>query len=159
MSVPSAVDRHHTMPFFPSQGALRQCLAPASPFYSPQVQSKEPERSPQTAFQTWSAVDDVKSKASELGAEAQAEYAKASAAAQAKSGKIELYSGKYYAACTVGGILACVSDNEMGSKRAEAQCHLGCYSYCCDAARPGKMSTTSRSEDVQGQFRSLGQDI
>jgi solute carrier family 25 phosphate transporter 3 len=28
--------------------------------------------------------------------------------AQAKAGGIELYSAKYYAACTVGGILACV---------------------------------------------------
>jgi len=35
-------------------------------------------------------------------------YEKASAIAQAKTGGIELYSGKYYASCTVGGILACV---------------------------------------------------
>lgn len=36
------------------------------------------------------------------------EFEKASAAAQAKTGQIELYSGKYYAACTLGGIFACV---------------------------------------------------
>jgi solute carrier family 25 (mitochondrial phosphate transporter), member 3 len=37
------------------------------------------------------------------------EFSKASNAAQAKAGKIELYSAKYYAACTFGGIMACVS--------------------------------------------------
>ncbi len=40
-------------------------------------------------------------------------YEKASAKAQAKTGGIELYSGKYYAACTVGGILACVCDRDL----------------------------------------------
>ena len=53
-------------------------------------------------------MDDVKSKAGQLSAEAQAELSKASAAAQAKTGGIELYSGKYYAACVLGGVLACV---------------------------------------------------
>ncbi|KAK2053072.1 mitochondrial carrier [Colletotrichum caudatum] len=55
-----------------------------------------------------STVDDVKGKAKQLSAEAAAEFDKASAKAQsAAGGKIELYSGKYYAACTVGGLLAC----------------------------------------------------
>ena len=52
---------------------------------------------------------DVKAKAAALGTGAQKEYQKASAAAQAKAGTIELYSAKYYAACTLGGLLACVS--------------------------------------------------
>lgn len=55
----------------------------------------------------------MKEKAQELSAEAAKEYEKASKKAQAKAGSIELYSGKYYAACTVGGILACVSDIEV----------------------------------------------
>lgn len=28
---------------------------------------------------------------------------------KARTGQIELYSGKFYAACTVGGLMACVS--------------------------------------------------
>lgn len=45
----------------------------------------------------------------QLSDEAVKEYEKASAKAQEKAGKIELYSAKYYAACTFGGLLACVS--------------------------------------------------
>ncbi|KAF5653409.1 putative phosphate transport mitochondrial [Fusarium sp. NRRL 25303] len=54
-----------------------------------------------------SVIQDAKGKAKELSAEATAEFEKASAKAQAKAGKIELYSGKYYAACTFGGLMAC----------------------------------------------------
>lgn len=54
-------------------------------------------------------VDSAKDKAVKLSNEATKEFEKASSAAQAKAGKIELYSGKYYAACTFGGLLACVS--------------------------------------------------
>lgn len=55
-------------------------------------------------------VDNAKDKAVKLGNEATKEFEKASSAAQAKAGKIELYSGKYYAACTFGGLMACVSN-------------------------------------------------
>ena len=96
------------MSFFPNPGALRQCFAPTSPFYSKPVQAEPTERPSRNAFQTWSAVDDVKGKASQLSAKAEAEYSKASAAAQAKAGKMELYSPKFYAACTFGGVMACV---------------------------------------------------
>ncbi|EED12338.1 mitochondrial phosphate carrier protein, putative [Talaromyces stipitatus ATCC 10500] len=47
-------------------------------------------------FPAWSAVDDVKQS-----------YGKLSTKAQAKTGKIEMFSPKYYAACTFGGLLAC----------------------------------------------------
>jgi len=50
----------------------------------------------------------VKGKAQAFSAEAQKELQKASAAAQAKTGDIEIYSAKYYAACTFGGLIACV---------------------------------------------------
>lgn len=56
----------------------------------------------------FSTADDVKDKAQKLSAEATKEFEKASSAAQAKAGKIEMYSGKYYAACTFGGLMACV---------------------------------------------------
>lgn len=67
-------------------------------------------------------LDDAKSKAKSLESEAkdaldgaagsaksEAEQlrSRASAASPAGKGKIELYSGKYYAACALGGILAC----------------------------------------------------
>lgn len=57
-------------------------------------------------YPAFSIIDD---KAKKLSAEATAEFNKASAAAQAKAGKMELYSGKFYAACTFGGMMACVS--------------------------------------------------
>lgn len=53
--------------------------------------------------------EDAKGKAQKLSAEAQAEFEKASNAAQKKAGHIELYSAKYYAACTTGGLFACVN--------------------------------------------------
>ncbi|EFW99440.1 mitochondrial phosphate carrier protein [Grosmannia clavigera kw1407] len=55
----------------------------------------------------YSIVDDGKDKVQKLSAEATKEFEKATAAAKAKSGGIELYSGSYYAACTFGGLLAC----------------------------------------------------
>jgi len=60
-------------------------------------------------YGAYSIVDDAKDKAHKLSAEAQAEIDRASQKAQAKVGGIELYSGKYYAACTFGGLMACVS--------------------------------------------------
>ena len=68
---------------------------------------EHPQKRP--IFSAWSAADTVKDKAVELTDSAAKEYSKASNKAQAKVGGIELYSAKYYAACTVGGILACVS--------------------------------------------------
>lgn len=95
---------------FPSQATIRESLLPTSPFYKPEpAPAPHPQKRP--IFSAWSAADTVKDKAQQLGSEAQKEYEKASSKAQAKAGKIELYSGKYYAACTVGGILACVSDH------------------------------------------------
>lgn len=51
----------------------------------------------------------IEDKAKKLSAEATAEFNKASAATQARTGKMELYSKEFYAACTFGGLLACVS--------------------------------------------------
>ncbi|EOD52154.1 putative mitochondrial phosphate carrier protein 2 protein [Neofusicoccum parvum UCRNP2] len=61
----------------------------------------------QELYGTWSAVDDVKDKANKLSDAAVKEFEKASGKAQANASKIELYSPKYYAACTFGGLLAC----------------------------------------------------
>ncbi|KAG6041554.1 hypothetical protein E4U41_003570 [Claviceps citrina] len=58
-------------------------------------------------YGAYSVVEDAKGKAKKLSAEATKEFERASSIAQTKAGHIELYSGKYYAACTFGGLLAC----------------------------------------------------
>lgn len=73
---------------------------------TPITTSKTPVE-PRTSFYAWSTIDDVKDKANKLSDEAAKEFEKASAKAQAKAGHIELYSAKYYAACTFGGLMAC----------------------------------------------------
>lgn len=78
------------------------------PRVAPQSKSTPYQARPEL-YGAFSVVDDAKNKAQKLSKEAQAEFDKASSAAQAKAGKIELYSPKYYAACTFGGLLACVS--------------------------------------------------
>lgn len=95
------------MPFlFPTQAALSEVFAPQFPLSRPKAQAQQhPLKRP--IFSAWSTVDDVKAKAGQLSDEAVKEFEKASSKAQAKAGAIELYSAKYYAACTVGGILAC----------------------------------------------------
>ena len=91
----------------PSQSALAAAFPqhPMIPKHdvSASVQAK---REP---FPAWSAIDDIKSKADVAGKEVAREYQLASEKAQQKAGKIELYTAKYYAACTLGGLLACVS--------------------------------------------------
>lgn len=83
-------------------------------FYSP-MERKFSKPTPLQArpelYSAYSVVEDAKGKAKNFSAEATREFEKASSAAQAKTGHIELYSGKYYAACTFGGLLACVSYN------------------------------------------------
>lgn len=92
---------------FPNSTALSQAFMPTSPYYRP---APKPTAHPQNRpiFTAWSAAESAKDKAVELSEAAQKEYEKASQKAQAQVGGIELYSAKYYAACTVGGILACV---------------------------------------------------
>jgi len=101
---------------FPTQGTLHDVFHPAIPFGRRPDTPAEPtaapsKRTPLQArselYNAWSVVDDAKNKANKLSAEATKEFEKASAKAQAKAGKIELYSAKYYAACTFGGLLAC----------------------------------------------------
>jgi solute carrier family 25 phosphate transporter 3 len=92
-------------PIFPRSDALQ------GTYYSPMAGIHKP--SPYLArtelYSAWSVVDDAKVKAKKIGNEATKEFEKASSKAQATAGKIELYTGKYYAACTFGGLLACVS--------------------------------------------------
>ena len=96
---------------YPRQDALQKTFASPAALGQSQhgVKARStPYQARPELYGAWSVVDDAKSKANKLGAEATKEFEKASAAAQSKAGKIELYSGKYYAACTFGGLMACV---------------------------------------------------
>ncbi|KAK4497981.1 hypothetical protein PRZ48_010637 [Zasmidium cellare] len=90
---------------FPSASVL------TATFGSHVSQSGQARRSPHSVqenlYQSWSVTEDAQKKGSQLSAEATKEIQKASQAAQAKAGKIELFSPSYYAACTFGGMMAC----------------------------------------------------
>lgn len=96
----------------PSQAALAAAFAKASPYNVAKKEPIAPQRSRYQAradlYSAFSVTDDAKDKAQHLSEAAVKEYEKASSSAQAKVGKIELYSPKYYATCTLGGLVACV---------------------------------------------------
>lgn len=98
-------------------------------------------------FTAWSALDDVKTKADDIAHEASREFNAASQKAQEKTGKIQPGSLKYYAACTFGGMLACVSIsfylNYEGYMNQILTYILGSYSHCRDTPRPDQMSPPS----------------
>ncbi|KAK7726076.1 Cu/Pi carrier [Botryosphaeria dothidea] len=95
-------------PLFPSAAALRNTFPSTTALTPPSESAKTSSRSKypparQELYGAWSAIDDAKAKAGQLSEQAVKELG---AKAQ-PSGKIELYSGQYYAACTFGGLLAC----------------------------------------------------
>lgn len=92
------------MPQTPNQDTLRGV------FHSPTSDAAAAPKGRQAGavFDYYSIADDAKKEAKKLSAEAQREIEKASAKAQSAAGGIELYTGKYYAACTFGGLMACV---------------------------------------------------
>ncbi|CAJ2500921.1 Uu.00g037740.m01.CDS01 [Anthostomella pinea] len=92
---------------FPNHHTLAQTFSPPLSLRTPAAARASPHQARPELYGTYSVIEDAKSKAQKLSAEAQAEFDKASKAAQAKTGGIELYSLKYYAACTFGGLLAC----------------------------------------------------
>ncbi|KAI5366726.1 putative mitochondrial phosphate carrier protein Pic2/Mir1 [Septoria linicola] len=87
---------------FPSASALSATFGQASPY-----QAKPQRKDISHLYTAWDVTEDAKNQAAKLSDAASAEIAKASNIAQEKTGKIELYSGKYYAACTFGGLMAC----------------------------------------------------
>lgn len=78
---------------FPSASCLATTFGQATPYKAPAPVRRSPYQVNEALYPSW----DVSDKASELSQGAVKEFEKASAAAQAKTGKIELYSGKYYA--------------------------------------------------------------
>ena len=96
----------------PSSSTVNQVFSCRHPLTAAKSQESTPKpvhlRPTRPQFSIWSVAEDAKSKANALSAEAQREIQKASAAAQAKTGQIELYSAKFYAVATFGGLVACV---------------------------------------------------
>ncbi|EAT88292.1 hypothetical protein HBI56_123890 [Parastagonospora nodorum] len=95
----------------PTLATLSQAFAGCSPLPQRLPDNKPTSASKWTArhelYPAWSATEDAKNQALKLADAATAEFEKASHKAQDKAGHIELYSPKYYAACTFGGIMAC----------------------------------------------------
>ena len=142
---------------FPTQTTLCDVFGRSSPFSRPKPKWT-PSSLCRTPFPAWSADEDVKNKAGQLSEGAVKEFEKASASVQAKTGQIELYSAKYYAACTLGGIFACVSRLLHCVLKLDIEQLLGSDPYCRHTPRPRQMSSPGRLKDVQREFRGLGKD-
>jgi solute carrier family 25 (mitochondrial phosphate transporter), member 3 len=97
---------------FPSQGVLNAAFSPLTPYGQFRDQRPQTPRSRLQArdhlYTTWSVADDAKAKANQLSDAAVKEFEKASGKTQQATGKIQMFSAEYYAACTFGGLLACV---------------------------------------------------
>lgn len=91
---------------FPSASCLASTFGQATPYKTAAPVRRSPYQVNESLYPSW----DVSEKASELSNEAVKEFEKASAAAQAKTGKIELYSGKYYAVCMLAGGIGGTAD-------------------------------------------------
>ncbi|KAK4499617.1 hypothetical protein PRZ48_010135 [Zasmidium cellare] len=95
------------MSLFPSMSALSATFGNATPYSMNKAQPAPQKKSITHLYQSWDVAEDAQKKATQLSDAATKELQKASSAAQDKVGKIELYSGKYYATCTFGGLMAC----------------------------------------------------
>jgi solute carrier family 25 phosphate transporter 3 len=123
----------------PTGDALKNAFPLSNPLIAYRIQTAEPQRTKYQArselYGAWSVADDAKKKANQLSDAAVKEFEKTSGAAQAKVGKIELYSPKYYATCTLGGLMACVKHSRNQITKIVAKIYQsGRYSHCCDSA-------------------------
>lgn len=95
---------------FPSPSSLSQAFSDCSSSkYASKSSSRPADKwnARHGLYTVWSAADDAKGKASRLSDAAMAELERTSSKAQTKVGDIPLYSPRYYAACVVGGVMAC----------------------------------------------------
>lgn len=84
--------------FFPTTNALSAAFGTATSYKAqPAQQRRSPYEARSELFGAWSVAEDAKKQANKLSDAATKEYEQASQAARAKAGKMELYSGKYYA--------------------------------------------------------------
>lgn len=93
--------------FFPKRDTLQTSFNNPGVVAKPQNGATPYQARPEL-YGAFSVSDNAKDKAIKITNEAARDFEKASSKAQAKVGGIELYSGKFYAACTFGGMLACV---------------------------------------------------
>jgi hypothetical protein len=109
----------------PTGDVLKNVFPSSNPLTAYRIQSTEPPRTKYQArselYGAWSVADDAKKKASQLSDAAVKEFEKTSGAAQAKVGTIELYSPKYYATCTLGGLMACVEQPRNPTNKIKAK--------------------------------------
>jgi solute carrier family 25 (mitochondrial phosphate transporter), member 3 len=98
---------------FPSMSALSATFGGASPMRQsqPEPAKRQNYAARSDLYSAWSVAEDAQKKTEQAAAVVAKEYTKASEIAQSKAGKIELYSGKYYAAyvpqqCILGTISA-----------------------------------------------------
>lgn len=108
-----------------------------------QQQQSRPEEHAQAApkrrepFPAWSAIDETKKM----------------------TGKIEPWTLKYYAACTVGGLLACVSaDIYTQQSSLWLLTAAGPYPYSGDSSGSDQMPTSGRPKALQEQHASVPHD-
>jgi hypothetical protein len=134
---------------FPRHEAIQKTFS--NPGFNFQSQRSTPYQARPELYPAYSVVDDAKNKAQKLSHEAAKEFESASKLAQDKAGKIELYSGKYYAACTFGGMLACVSSGKhLVGRVGELTCNSkGLDSYGRHPVRSCQDAASSRLEAVQ----------
>ncbi|KAL2865800.1 putative mitochondrial phosphate carrier protein [Aspergillus lucknowensis] len=92
---------------FPSENVIANTFASQYPVRREPQATAVPETRKREPFPAWSVIEDSKKKAEAFGKEAAREFDVVSQKAQAKTGKIEPWTPKYYAACTVGGLMAC----------------------------------------------------
>lgn len=132
---------------FPTQGTLSDAFSPRLPFGSEPPQQPP---SPADRYPAWSTVEGGKSNAGTLSKEAQSELRKASQTLQAKKGDIQLHSAKYYAACTFGGVIACVCLRMVTRPPGDLRNEIGVNPYSRNALGLSQMSTSGGFKDVQG---------
>lgn len=95
---------------FPTASALSATFGAASPYNTDTAQlpaKRSPYQARTDLYQSWNVAEDAKQKTAQLSDAAVQEFEKASNVAQKNVGKVELYSAKYYATCTFGGMMAC----------------------------------------------------
>lgn len=105
------------MTLFPTHAALESSFNGSVPFFDRKPRSLKSHNHASSGLRPCTisdiylardALEDTKRKAQKIGDVAVHEFDKASHKAQDVAGPIELHSFKYFAACTMGGILACV---------------------------------------------------
>ncbi|KAG0137475.1 mitochondrial carrier domain-containing protein [Tuber indicum] len=129
--------------------ANSSAVFPPTPFSVEVLQKKaRPAQASAASLYPYSSISE---EAKKLGKKSQAEFPYASEVTQGKAGKIDMYSPKFYAACTIGGILACglthtaVTPLDLVKCRRQVDSKL--YRSNIQAWR-----TISRAEGIRGIF-------